>query len=170
MMNNYRDLSQDYKRNNKNTMENNSSGSYQRKNGNNERTKKDRDSNILKEYVPLDKDYVSRAEEIIRNFNAKENISTNKIRMILTMIGELQKSVSQIKGDILDDKFISSLKYYKMRCAYEAGRDKDVKNFMEKTQLIALVDWIGDSKGNFKLYFHYVEALVAFHRYYNGNK
>ena len=55
-----------------------------------------------------------------------------------------------------------------MRCAYEAGRDQEVKRFIEKTHMMDCVDWIENSKEHFILYYHYVEALVAYHKYYGG--
>lgn len=127
--------------------------------------KKDSDNVLI-----LDKiGYVTQAEKVIQEMNKNKNkITTTKIRSILRMLNQLQREAVQRQTEELDEEFQSSLQYYKMRCVYEAGREPTVKTFMEKSQLIALVDWIGSSKNNFLLYCHYVEALVAFHRYYGG--
>ena len=57
-----------------------------------------------------------------------------------------------------------------MRIAYEAGRDKDhsVRNFVEKAELFKIIDEIGENKENLMLFCRYMEALVAYHRYYGG--
>ena len=128
--------------------------------------KKDSDNVLI-----LDKiGYVTQAEKVIQEMNKNKNkITTTKIRSILRMLNQLQREAVQRQTEELDEEFQSSLQYYKMRCVYEAGRDPhNVKMFMERSQLITLVDWIGSSKSNFLLYCHYVEALVAFHRYYGG--
>lgn len=128
--------------------------------------KKDSDNVVILDKVG----YVALAEKVILEMkkNKKYEITTTKIRSILRMLNQLQREAVQRQKEELDEEFQSSLQYYKMRCVYEAGREPTVKTFMEKSQLIALVDWIGSSKNNFLLYCHYVEALVAFHRYYGG--
>lgn len=128
--------------------------------------KKDSDNVVILDKVG----YVAQAEKVILEMNKNKNkITTTKIRSILRMLNQLQREAVQRQKEELDEEFQSSLQYYKMRCVYEAGRDPTgVKVFMERSQLITLVDWIGSSKNNFLLYCHYVEALVAFHRYYGG--
>ena len=58
----------------------------------------------------------------------------------------------------------------RMRMLYEAGRDQDVKIFVEKTKLIEYLKGIGNSRSSFIDYAHYLEALVAYHRYYGGRE
>lgn len=136
----------------------------------------ERDKKILENYEALDPiGYVNRAEKIMCDLaKQRQIITTNKLRNILTMLREIQKSVLQKnEEEKLNEDLCGRLQYYKMRCAYEAGRDreeKQVKAFMEKSQIIALVEWIGDDKKKFLLYCHYVEALVAFHKYYVKDK
>lgn len=114
--------------------------------------------------------YVEDAEAIIKSLNERKAlISTSKIRNILSMISSLyNRAIHSNEQDKLDREFLLDLKYYKMRCVYEAGRDGKVKSFMEQTKMLDYVDGIGNSKENFLLYYHYVEALVAYHRFYGG--
>ncbi len=115
--------------------------------------------------------YVEEAEQIIQILKQenKRLISTSKLRNILSMLAGLYNRVvhSQEKNTLEKD-IQSDLKYCKMRCAYEAGRDPEVRKFVDKTHIMEYIDGIGNSKERFILYYRYVEALVAYHKYYGG--
>ena len=100
--------------------------------------------------------YVEEAEQIIQILKQenKRLISASKLRNILSMLADLYIEID--------------LKYCKMRCAYEAGRDPEVRKFVDKTHIMEYIDGIGNSKERFILYYRYVEALVAYHKYYGG--
>lgn len=53
---------------------------------------------------------------------------------------------------------------------YEAGRDKDVKYFLEVAKLVEYLKDIGTSRAKLLNYFHYMEALVAYHKFYGGKE
>ena len=55
-----------------------------------------------------------------------------------------------------------------MSISYQAGREKLVREFVEKADLLNMVkDINGDIKA-FEKFCKYVEALVAFHKFYGG--
>lgn len=56
----------------------------------------------------------------------------------------------------------------RVRTAYEAGRDSAVKNFVEQTKLLQYIKGIRLDRKAFLNFAHYMEALVAYHRYYGG--
>lgn len=119
--------------------------------------------------------YVSDAEKVIKSLiytdrNGKQQLSltTSKIRNILAMISELYTDAIHIMGDKLDEDIQSRLQYLKMRMAYEYGREKTVKSFVEKAKLMEEIDDIKDSKEKLIIYCKYMEALVAYHKYYGG--
>ena len=58
--------------------------------------------------------------------------------------------------------------YLKVRFLYDAGRDPKVKSFVETAKLIDIVEEIDGKRSNFMLFSRYMEALVAYHRYYGG--
>jgi len=60
------------------------------------------------------------------------------------------------------------LQYLKVKLIYAAGRHKEVKNFILASDIDRYLDNIGDSKEAFILYSRYMEALVAYHRFYGG--
>ena len=116
--------------------------------------------------------YVEEAEKIITELKESSKkgkmISTSKLRSMLSMLSGLYNRVVHSNEKYLDEDVQHDLKYYKVRCAYEAGIDQEVKRFIEKTHMMDYVDWIENSKEHFVLYYHYVEALVAYHKYYGG--
>lgn len=59
----------------------------------------------------------------------------------------------------------SDIQYLKVKMAYEAGRDQDVKEFIKGTYLMALVAYI-DSYEKFILYCRYAESLVAYTKFF----
>jgi CRISPR-associated protein Csm2 len=125
--------------------------------------------------MELNKDYVDRAEEVIKsisipqgNGKRKINLTTSKIRNILAMVTEIYNDVIHEKGEKLSDEMIERIQYLRLRIVYEAGRDKDVKEFVDKSGILNDVKKIGNSKKKFLDFCKYVEALVAYHRFYGG--
>ena len=51
---------------------------------------------------------------------------------------------------------------------YECGREPKVKEFVKEAEIIELLKEIGQSKKNYLLFSNYMEALVAFHKFYGG--
>lgn len=120
--------------------------------------------------------YVDEAEKIIqslietdRNGKPMIRMTTSKIRNILSMVSELYGDIIHESSEQLDKSYVERIQYLRLRIAYEAGRDRDVKNFVNKTRLLDYVKAIGNSKSNFLLFEKYMEALVAYHRFYGGN-
>lgn len=94
-------------------------------------------------------------------------ISTSQLRNILTMSADIYNQVVPLEKD-LTDEINSRIEYLRVRCFYEAGRERLVKNFMEKSQIPEILREINGEKKNFILFNHYLEALVAFRKYYGG--
>ncbi len=119
---------------------------------------------------PLDsRTYVKQAENVIqeldKNKNDSPDLSTSQLRNIHTMITELYNMVSHYDGETLSDEILSHIQYTKMKIAYNAGRDKKVKDFVLRAQLMDYLD-SADNKSALLLVCHYSEALVAYHRFY----
>lgn len=120
--------------------------------------------------------YVDKAEKVIKGLivkdkwgNDKINLSTSKIRNILSMLSGLYNDVVMLRTDKLTTEYISRIKYIKMRFAYEAGREKNVKEFVERAQIFKIMDSIGDSTDDLITFCNYMEALVAYHKFYGGS-
>ena len=118
--------------------------------------------------------YVDQAEKAILSLpknekSGKINLTVSKIRNILTMINELYAMVNKADKK-LDEELQSRVQYTRMKIVYEAGRDNNVKLFCDKSGILEYLKGIGDSKDNLLLVCHYMEALVAFHKYYTTEK
>ena len=56
----------------------------------------------------------------------------------------------------------------RVRVMYECGREPLVNDLVREAQIIEILKEIGASKKNYLLFSRYMEALVAFHKYYGG--
>lgn len=117
--------------------------------------------------------YSDVAQKVIKtllqlNKNGRINIiSTSQLRNILAMSADIYNQVVPLEKD-LTDEINSRIEYLRVRCFYEAGRERLVKDFMRKSQIPEILREINGEKKNFILFNHYLEALVAFRKYYGG--
>ncbi len=117
-------------------------------------------------------DYVDKAENAIKSLSKNKwggiYLTTSKIRNILSMVNELGNDLALYEAEKLDEDVLSRIQYLRMRLAYECGREGNVKDFSEKAKLFEIINEIGDSKANAKLFCNYMESLVAYHKFYGG--
>jgi len=122
-----------------------------------------------KPYEPLQKEnYVQRAEAVIKTLGAKR-LTTSQIRNILSMLNQIYNDVIVSTDETLSEETQSQLRYLKVKLIYAAGRDQKVKAFIEESQIDRHLDKIGNSREQFILYSRYMEALVAYHKFHDGN-
>lgn len=134
-------------------------------------------SKAIPDFLQESVDYVSIAEEKIKSAFKQNrwhpdqlyfgNLTTSKIRNILTLVNQIYNQVILLNGE-LPQNIMDDIRYMKIRFIYEAGRDTDVKNFCQKTGIIDAIDYIKNNRQYFLRYCKYMEALVAYHRYYGG--
>ena len=118
-----------------------------------------------------DQEYVDRAENVIKKLDEeKKLLTTSKIRNLLSMITSLYDEVRRSTSDKLSAEAMSQIQYIRLHFAYEAGRDKNVKAFVDEADILRHIKDIGDSKEQFMLFCRYMEALVAYHRYHGGKE
>lgn len=116
-----------------------------------------------------EENYVTRAENVIKELkNTRVNVTTSQIRNILAMVSQIYNNVIIDTDETLSETVQSQLRYLKIKIVYAAGREDTVRKFVEESQIARLLDDIGSSRQNFILYAHYMEALVAYHRFYDG--
>ncbi len=128
-----------------------------------------------KNYMALNKnDYVDRAEKdmtyLLKEWNC--TLTTSKIRAILAMTAEILNKVNNAKAqslasDSITDNIKRDLTLLRIRCVYECGRFPEVKDFMTQTQILKHITNIKTLE-QCELFCHYMEALVAYHRYLGG--
>ena len=121
--------------------------------------------------------YVKEAENVIKGLkrgnNGKFSLTTNQIRNLLDMMNELYLKIQHSSGVTLSEDVQSHVQYVKMKFAYAAGRDggEPVKELLNRTCLLDQLDQVGESREYLLLLCHYMEALVAYHKfYYSGEE
>lgn len=106
-------------------------------------------------------------------------LKTNQIRKILTAVNILKNKVDIYKiakpqAKKLDEELQMEIEFLRVNIAYQIGREKGkenlVREFIEKADLLNMVkDIDGDIKA-FENFCRYIEALVAFHKFYGGQE
>lgn len=124
-----------------------------------------------------EENYVDMAEQAIKTLSSELDkrgkpaavVTTSKIRNLLAMVSDIYNDVLDAKDEQLSSSFIGRINYMKIRFYYEAGREPLVKKFLEKAKVLEIIDQIGNSRKNFLLFSRYMEALVAFRKFYVKN-
>ena len=112
-----------------------------------------------------------QAESVIKKLDSEKRLlTTSKIRNLLSMISSLYDEVRRSTSEKLSSEAMSQIQYIRLHFAYEAGRDPKVKDFVNEADILAHIKDIGDNKGQFMVFCRYMEALVAYHRYYGGKE
>ena len=121
--------------------------------------------------------YVDAAEKVIielveeskRKNRGKINIvTTSKIRNLLDMTAYIYNQVLTSQKENLNEDLNGRIEYLRVRFMYECGREPKVNEFVQKAQILDILKEIKQSKKNYLLFSRYMEALIAFHRYYGG--
>ena len=123
--------------------------------------------------------YVDEAEKVIQSLKSKKNpknekvipmVTTSKIRNLLAMTADIYNEALNVPGNRLPERLNDRIEYLRVRFVYEVGKDSDgkVKNFVTEAKILDILREIKGEKANFILFNHYMEALVAFHRFYGG--
>lgn len=132
------------------------------------------------------KDYVKRAEDVIKYLEkeefsvitnpknskrgSKDTLTTSAIRNILSSTSEIYDMVRSQGPEAVRDK----LAYLKVKLIYQSGRNAAVKRFVKVSKLIQALDRLEryyqkpDEKAMIILFCRYMEALVAYFKYYGG--
>lgn len=124
-----------------------------------------------------EENYVAKAESVILKLSKQVNkqgklvamVTNSKIRNLLSMSADIYNQVLDCKDDKLPQELNGRIEYHRVRYIYEAGREPRVKDLVIQGELLEIMKEIQGSKKNYILYYHYMEALVAFKRFWNKN-
>lgn len=104
-------------------------------------------------------------------------LTTSQIRKFLTAVNAITNKVNMYKAKHLDatelpDELVGEVQFLKVKAAYQAGRDnskdKIVHKFLEASNIIQEIESIGTSIEKYEEFARYIEALVAYHKFYGG--
>ncbi len=115
---------------------------------------------------------VEEAEKVVQKLDKNRYgfiLTTSKIRNILSMVSSIYNDVSHYSKETLNDEFVERIQYLKMRFAYEAGRETSVRDLINKAEIMQQIDAIGRSKEQCICFCRFMEAIVAYHKFYGGN-
>jgi CRISPR-associated protein Csm2 len=139
------------------------------------RTETERKKKMTKMTIDT-QNYVDTAESVIKKLSQKKDkkgksvpmVTTSKIRNLLAMIADIYNEVMSGENQKLSEEICAKIEYLRVRFIYEAGREDKVKDLVREAEILDNLKGIGNSKENFILFNRYMEALVAFHRFYGG--
>ncbi len=120
--------------------------------------------------IPYEKnmDKLKHAEEIMKNMkNEKNSLTTNQMRIILSLFVNVRNELEKNRmNNELTEEEIYKIKYIKIKLIYQAARI-GIKDFIKRSYLEKMIDDVDNRQDFYKLV-DYVEALVAFQKYYIG--
>lgn len=127
--------------------------------------------------VTLNYDPVDAAEKVINHLEKDKYgniaLTTSQIRKFLTAVNVVRNKVDLYIAQNKDANELSSelaaeVKFLKVNLLYQAGRAKAVKDFMEISNLAAIIGDVDKNIKKFQRLCKYVEALVAYHKFMGG--
>lgn len=123
-----------------------------------------------------------RAEKVIKSLvkkdkwgNEKIEVTTSQLRKFLAGVNGLHNKVEiwELENNSEDDRLPveieDELDSLKVKLIYQSGREPKVKYFIEKAEIMKEIEAIQGSKKRFLEFSNYMEALVAYHKFYGGN-
>lgn len=125
-----------------------------------------------------EENYVEIAEKVIKKLHEEKNqkgqligiVTTSKIRNLLSMTANIYNDVVNTKSEHLSNEVIGRINYLKLRFVYEAGREPKVKRLVETAQILQCLDAIKGSRSQYILFSRYMEALVAYRKFYEKDE
>lgn len=123
-----------------------------------------------------DENYVQMAEKAMKELCAMRDkkekeikpVTTSKIRNLLAMTASIYNDVVMSQSEKLSSEIVGRINYMKIRFIYEAGREPRVGDLVKKACLLEHISEIGNSRSQYILFSRYMEALVAYRKFYGG--
>lgn len=123
------------------------------------------------EAKPLPADYVDAAEQVMRKLaGERSKITTSKIRNLHSLVSDVYNVENPRDKNELLPESVTALTMMRIRAVYEAGREPSVKDFVREAKLLEYMKDIGNDRRKLIDFAHYMEALVAYHRFYIGGR
>ena len=114
-------------------------------------------------------EHIDKADRLMREkYPLRTQLTTTKLRNILSKVQDLYHEVRLSRENVLTEEQMGQILYLKIRLVYECGREQNINAFVQEAGIMKLLDDIGNDKAKYMELCHYLEALVAYHRYYGG--
>lgn len=112
--------------------------------------------------------YVDLAETLM-SANSK-SITTSKLRNWFSIANDIYNVESRSAESKLKAESRMKLMNLRLRIVYDAGKDNSVMDFVTSANLLSYIKGIGESREQMIRFTHYMEALVAYHKYFGGKE
>ena len=99
-------------------------------------------------------------------------VTTTQLRLLLSnaVIIKNKIQVETRKGDEISVKLENEIKYLLVKHIYQCGREPKVKIFDKEFHISEKIKEIGNSAKKFNDFYHYLEEIVAYMKYYESDK
>lgn len=119
----------------------------------------------------LPADYVDSAERLMRELTvSSRNLTTTKLRTLFNLVLDVFNEEILRSDESLTAEHQAKLSLIRMRMVYEAGRDPATKYLVKRAKLLEYLKGVGSSRQDFINFTHYMESLVAYHRFFGGKE
>lgn len=131
-------------------------------------TKEIKELLVPEDYVDAADAVMQRLAKVDKNKKIKFDLTTSKLRNILTLVSDIYNYEVRSHEHTISKESIAKLQKLRIRVLYDAGREQSVKEFVETSKLLEYIKGINKNRENMLRFCHYMEALVAYHRFYGG--
>ena len=109
-----------------------------------------------------EENYVGIAEQAIKELCSEKDQKGRLVGPVTT------SKIRNSQSDKLNAEIIGRINYMKIRFIYEAGREPKVKKLVDKAKILEHLEEIKGSRDQYILFSRYMEALVAYRKFYGG--
>lgn len=122
--------------------------------------------------ILTDDNYVDKAEKVIKSLNHTKDHRNNKIKFFLTTTKI--RNLLNLTSNLFDESKVRAYKeladkiaYLRVQFVYQSGRETAVKDLVKKAEILDILKEI-NNKESLQRFCRYMEALVAYFRFYGG--
>ena len=122
--------------------------------------------------ILTDDNYVDKAENVIKSLNHTKDHRNNKIKFFLTTTKI--RNLLNLTSNLFDESKIREYKeladkiaYLRVQFVYQSGRETAVKDLVKKAEILDILKEI-NNKESLQRFCRYMEALVAYFKFYGG--
>lgn len=131
--------------------------------------------------LPVPDDYVDAADAVMQKLGKrvsdekyKFDLTTSKLRNIYSIVCDIYNYEMRSHDETISKESNTKLQKLRIRVLYEAGREsgreQSVKRFVKEAKMLEYIKGIDKNRENMLRFCHYMEALVAYHRFYGGKE
>ena len=122
---------------------------------------------------------INKAKDFVENNLCRKNmknelisqISTSQIRKFLSAVNKISNKINyRNNSDILSEDIVAEIAYMRVQFAYIVGKDNKNEGLKKlHKELDDAIANINKNKNEFINFARYVEAIVAYHKFFGGD-